>query len=143
MIKSITLGEEIVITTKNKVGLLADIATMLANQGVNIEAIAGYEIGDTAKLRLITDANLGIVKELKEKKYKSVAEMEVLLIEIMNKPGALKVVTMELGKNKVDMKCLYVTSSRSSGSRGETFSKMVLSTSDNEKAMALLSKFIE
>lgn len=141
MIKSIALGEEILITTRNKVGLLADIATMLANQGVNVEAISGYEVGDTAKLRLVTNANLGIVEELKEKKYKSVTESEVLIIEIVNKPGALKVVTTELGNNKIDMNCLYVTSPIGAG--GGISSKMILSTSDNEKAMALLSKFIE
>lgn len=139
MLKSVTLGEELVITTKNKVGLLADIATMLANQGINIEAASGYEIGDTAKLRLITSANLGIVKELKAKKYKSVKESEVVVVELSDRPGALKVVTTELGKNKVDINCLYVTSS----SNGPGSSRMVLSTSDNEKAMALLAGFVE
>ncbi len=139
MIKSVSLGEEVIITTKNKVGLLADIATMLANQGVNVEAASGYEVGDTAKLRLVTNANLGIVAELREKKYKSVKEAEVVIVELSNKPGALKVVTTELGKNKIDIECLYVTSSSSpSGS-----SRIVLSTSDNEKAMALLANFIE
>ena len=141
MIKSVALGEEILITTKNKVGLLADIATMLANQGVNVEAISGYEIGNIAKLRLVTNANLGIVEELRKKKYKSVIETEVLIVEIINKPGTLKVVTTELGKNKIDMNCLYITSSGGAG--GGVTAKMVLSTSDNEKAMALLSKFIE
>ena len=139
MIKNVSLGEEIVITTKNKVGLLADIATMLANQGVNIEAASGYEVGDTASLRLVTNANLGIVAELRAKKYKSVSETEVVLVELSNKPGALKVVTTELGKNKIDIECLYVTSS----SAGASSSRMVLSTSDNEKAMALLANFIE
>jgi len=138
MIKSVTLGEEILITTGNKVGLLADIATMLANQGVNIEAASGYEIGDTAVLRLVTDANLGIVAGLRANKYKTVKETEVVIVGISNKPGALKVVTTELGKNRIDIKCLYVTSSS-----GGNFSKMVLSTSDNEKAMALLANFIE
>jgi len=139
MIKNVSLGEEIVITTKNKVGLLADIATMLANQGVNVEAASGYEIGDTAKLRIVTNANLGIVAELREKMYKSVEETEVVLVELFNKPGALKVVTTELGKNKIDIGCLYVTPSSSDSSS----SRMVLSTSDNEKAMALLANFIE
>ena len=37
---------------------------MLANQGVNVEAASGYEVGDTAILRLVTNANLGIVAEL-------------------------------------------------------------------------------
>jgi hypothetical protein len=139
MIKNVALGEELVITTKNKVGLLADIATMLANQGVNIDAASGYEVGDSAKLRLVTNANLGIVSELKERKYKSVREAEVVLVKLSNKPGALKVVTTELGKNKIDINCLYVTASFGGGDS----SMMVLSTSDNEKAMALLSKFIE
>ena len=139
MIKNVSLGEEIVITTKNKVGLLADIATMLANQGVNVEAASGYEVGDTASLRLVTNANLGIVAELRAKKYKSVQESEVLVVELSNKPGALKVVTTELGKNKIDINCLYATSP----SRSCDSSRMVLSTSDNEKAMALLAGFIE
>lgn len=139
MIKSVSLGEEIIITTKNKVGLAADIATMLANQGVNVEAASGYEVGDTAKLRLITNANLGIVAELRAKKYKSVKESEVLLVELSNKPGAFKVVTTELGKNKIDISCLYLTSSYSDCDS----SRIVLSTSDNEKAMALLAKFVE
>lgn len=139
MLKNVTLGEEIIITTKNKVGLLADIATMLANQGVNIEAASGYEVGDSAKLRLVTNGNLGMVAELKAKKYKTVKESEVVIVELSNKPGALKVVTTELGKNKIDINCLYVTSS----SKGGESSRIVLSTSDNEKAIALLAKFVE
>ncbi|MCX5680237.1 MAG: hypothetical protein NTZ95_06270 [Candidatus Omnitrophica bacterium] len=139
MIKNVSLGEEVLIMTRNKVGLLADIATMLANQSVNVEAASGYEIDGTASLRLVTNANLGIVAELRAKKYKSVKETEVVLVELSNKPGALKVVTTELGKNKIDIKCLYVTSS----SKGGESSRMVLSTSDNEKAMALLASFIE
>ena len=139
MIKSVSLGEEIVIVTKNKVGLLADIAVMLANQGVNIEAASGYETGDTATLRLVTNANLGIVAELRAKKYKTVKETEVVLVGLSNKPGALKVVTTELGNNNIDINCLYVTSSP----KCSESSRMVLSTSDNEKAMALLANFIE
>lgn len=137
MIKSVVLGEEIVITTKNKVGLLADLATMLANEGVNIEAVLGYEIGKTAKLMLITNANLRIINALKKKQYKSVKETEVILVDLENKPGALKVVTTELRKAKIDIKYLYITPP-SSG----TSSRMVLETDDNERAMALLSRYV-
>ncbi|MFH0764155.1 MAG: hypothetical protein V1927_04055 [Candidatus Omnitrophota bacterium] len=137
MIKNVTLGEEIVITTINKVGLLADISVMLANEGINIEAAVGYEVGRTAKLMLVTDANLKIVAELKRKRYKSVKEQEVLLVELENKPGALKVVTTELKANKIDLRHLYVTTSAGG------WSKMVVQTSDNENAMALLNKYAE
>ena len=57
MIKNIMLGEEIIITTTNKVGLLADISVMLANEGINIEAAVGYETGKMAKLMLVTNDN--------------------------------------------------------------------------------------
>ncbi len=137
MIRSVGLGEEIVITTKNKIGLLADISRMLANEGINIESVLGYETGNTARLMLVTNANLPIIKELKKKKYKSVKETEVLMVEIENKPGALKVVTTELKKAKIDIKYLYVTPP----SLGDS-SKMVVQTSDNEAAMAALMKYV-
>ena len=140
MIKNIVLGEEITITTKNKVGILADVSKMLANKGINIEAALGYEIGPVAKLLIITNANLVIVNELKKMKYKSVKETEVLLIDIENKPGALKIVSTEMKENKIDIKYVYLTPC-TCVARGS--SRMVLQTSDNERAMAALGKYID
>lgn len=139
MIKNIVLGEEIVITTKNKVGILADVSMALANKGINIEAALGYEVGTTARLLLVTSANLIIVNELKRKKYKSVKETEVVLVDLENKPGALKVVATEMKENNIDIKYIYITPC-TCVAKGS--SRMVLQTSDNEKAMALLSKYI-
>ncbi len=137
MIRSVTVAEEILITTTNKVGLLADIAKMLANEGVNIEAVVGYEAGKTAKLMLVTNANLKIIGELKKKGYKSVKETEVIMVGLEDKPGALKVVTTALKEKKIDIKYLYLTPPSAGGA-----SKMVLQTSDNETAAALLTKYI-
>lgn len=139
MIKRVTLGEEIGVVTRNKVGILADIAKALADQGINIEAILGYEVGGTGKVFLVTSANLNVIAELRKKKYKSIKEAEVIIVELENKPGALKVVAMELKKKKIDIKYIYVTSCSSGGCS----SKMVLQTSDNEAAMSLLSRYTE
>jgi hypothetical protein len=139
MIKNITIGEEITITTKNKVGILADVSKMLANKGINIEAVLGYEVGPIAKLLVVTNANLVIVNELKKMKYKSVKESEVLLVDIDNKPGALKVVATEMKENKIDIKYVYLTPC-TCAIKGS--SRMVLQTSDNERAMAVLGKYI-
>jgi hypothetical protein len=136
MIKSVTIGEEIVVTTKNRVGILADTAMIMASEGVNIDALLGYEAGKTAKLLFITNGNLRIMNQLK-KKYKTIKETEVVVVELSNKPGALKVVATELKNSKIDIKYVYITSPY----RGES-SRMVLETSDNEKAMVLLSRFV-
>jgi hypothetical protein len=137
MIKRVTLGEELVITVKNKIGLMAEISEMLANRGINIESALGYESGKTAKLMLVTTANIAILSDLK-KKYKSVRETEVVMVELEDKPGAMKVVTTELKQAKIDIAYLYVTAP--ANLRGS--SRMVIQTSDNEKAMALLSKYV-
>lgn len=139
MIKNVMLGEEITITTRNKVGILADVAMMLANKGINIEAVLGYEVGSTGKLFLVTSANIVIINELKKKKYKLVKETEVILVDLENKPGALKVVATEMKENKIDIKYAYITPCTCTNFKG--FSRMVLQTSDNERAMALLSKY--
>ncbi|MDP3792043.1 MAG: hypothetical protein Q8R38_08395 [Candidatus Omnitrophota bacterium] len=139
MIKNIMIGEEITITTRNKVGILADVAMMLANKGINIEAVLGYEAGITGKVFLITNANLVIINELKKKKYKMVKETEVLLVDLENKPGAFKVVATEMKENNIDIKYTYITPC-TCDTKGS--SRMVLQTSDNEKAMALLNKYI-
>lgn len=139
MIKKVSLGEEITITTKNKVGILADVAMLLSGKGINIEAVLGYEVGITGRLFLVTNANLAIINELKKKKYRLVKETEVLLVDIENKPGALKVVATEMKENRIDIKYVYLTpcTCQNKGS-----SRMVLQTSDNERAMALLNKYI-
>ena len=137
MVKSVILGEELVITAKNKVGLMADIAALLASRGINIESALGYETGNMAKLMLVTSANLVMVGELKKRKYVSVEETEVVMVELENKPGAMKVVTTELKKAHIDIRYLYVTSPAG----GVGGSRMVLQTSDNENAMVLLSKY--
>jgi len=138
MIRRVTLAEEIMIKAKNKVGLLADIALVLSQHGVNIESALGYEVGKTAVLTMVTNANLTMVGELRKKGYTSVKETEVLMVELDNKPGALKVVTTEMKKARIDIERLYVTSS----SLGPS-SRMVLKTSNNEAAMALLSRYIQ
>ncbi|MFH1995539.1 MAG: hypothetical protein ABIJ27_00910 [Candidatus Omnitrophota bacterium] len=138
MIKSVTLGEEIVVSTKNNIGLLADISKMVADYGINISAVLGHEVNGQAQLLLVTSANIRIIDELRKKGYESVEETEVVVIDLENKPGALKVVTTELAKGKIDLRYLYVTSCSCGGS-----SRMVIQTTNNEKAMALLDRFTQ
>ncbi len=138
MINSVSIGEEIVIATKNKVGILADISIIMANHGINIEAVLAYEAGRSAKILLITQANLPIITVLRKKKYRFIKETEVVVVDLKNHPGALKLVTTELKNNKIDIKYIYVTSCSCGGS-----SRMILQTDNNEKVMSLLTRYIE
>jgi len=103
MVRSVTLGEEIVVSTKNKVGIMADIAMTLANEDVNIESVVGYEEDHTGKVMLVTSANIRVMDELKARGYTDVKEREVILVDLENKRGALKVVTQERDRHTASL----------------------------------------
>jgi len=136
MIKEVKLGKEIVVSVVNKIGVLADISKIVTEQGVNIAAVAGYaEKDDTAKIMLVTGNNSGIISALKGARYSSIEEKEVLVVELENKAGALKAITEKLAAGGVDITQIYGTTGEGSGP-----AKVILSTSDNKKALGSLQK---
>ncbi len=130
MLKDVNLAKEIVVTVGNKIGVLADISKILADHGINIEAVAGYADNAEAKIMLVTDDNLRSVDALKKKNYKSIVEKEIIVIELENKAGALKNIISKLASEGIDIKYIYGTAC-SAGCPA----KIILSTSDNEKAL--------
>lgn len=130
MVKKAQLGKEIVVSVVNKIGILADMSKILADHGINIEGVAGYATNGEAKIMLVTDDNLRASDALKKQNYKSVKENEIVIVELENKPGALKNVTMKLAAKNIDIKYIYGTTCSCAGP-----AKIVLSTSDNEKAL--------
>ncbi len=129
MIKNINIGKEIVVKAKNKVGIMADIAKLLADHGINVEGVAGYVQGDEASLMMVTSDNLRASDAIKKKGY-NVSEKEIIAVDLENKPGALKVLTAKLASVGIDMKYVYGTTC-SEGCPA----RIILSTTDNEKAV--------
>lgn len=135
MLKGAQLGKEIVVTLVNKIGILADMSKLLADHGINIEAVAGYAVGNEAKIMLVTDDNLRASDALKKAGYKSLKENETVILELENKPGALKYITSKLASEGIDIKQVYGTACPSGCP-----AKIVISTSDNEKAIVAFKK---
>jgi len=87
-------------------GSLADLLQLLAEEHVNVEAIAGIESDGTGLIRLIPDSpqkaaavlrGLGIAYE----------EREALVIDLPNHPGELAALLDRLGKDGVDLLSCY------------------------------------
>lgn len=74
-------GKEIVVSLHDKVGLLSDITTAVAEARVNIRAVCAYVTDGSAHLRLITDNNERAIKALHNAGFK-VTEHDVFLCEI-------------------------------------------------------------
>jgi hypothetical protein len=137
VIKSAKVGKEITVGILNKIGVLADITKILAEHGINIEGIAGYakDNGKEAEIKLITEDNVRAADALKGSGYQSTKEKEVIIVELENKRGALKDVSAKLAQASIDIKYIYGTTCM-----GGCPAKIILSTSDNEKALVAFNK---
>jgi hypothetical protein len=137
MLRKAALTKQISITVENKIGVLNIMAGYLADRGINIEAVAGYEMEGSkqAKIMLIVDNTRKAIDALNERGFGSVEEKDVVMVELDNKPGALKNVTSLLAHKEINIRYIYATTSPDGCPV-----RLVMSTSDNEKAFVTLKK---
>lgn len=133
MLKEVSLGKELVVSLPNKVGILANISKILADHGINIEGVAGYAQGQDAKIMIVAEDTLRAKEALEKSGYKAIKENEVLVLDLENKPGALKVVTARLAKDGIDIRYTYGTACPSGCP-----ARLIVATSANEKALVSL-----
>ena len=136
MIKNLVKASEISVGTKNEIGALARMMSFLVNHGINVETIAGYSnfTGDQGKLIFITDKNREAISELINNGYEDITENEVIVMELENRPGTLKNISEVLALSDININYIYCTTCS-----GGCPAKIVLSTSDNEKALKALT----
>jgi hypothetical protein len=139
MLRKAMMAKQISVTVVNKIGVLDVMAGYLADRGINIEAIAGYEIqgSDKSSIMLVVDNTLRASEAIKERGFGSVDEQDVVLVELDNKPGALKTVTHILALKGINIKFIYATTSLETSPV-----KVIISTSDNEAAFISLKKSV-
>ena len=109
MSRNVNLRKELAVTASNKVGILADMSKILADHGINIEGVAGYAQGNDAKIMLVCEDALRAKEALIKAGYKTIKENEVVVVDLENKPGALKGITALLAKENVDIRYTYGT----------------------------------
>jgi hypothetical protein len=135
MVKEVKLSKEIVVTVANKIGVLADMSKLLADEGINIDAVAGFAAAHEAKIMLVTQDSVRASIILKKANYNAIKENEVIVVDLENKPGALKDITAKMAAEMVDIKQIY-----GSACTAGCPAKIVISTTDNPKVLAALKK---
>jgi hypothetical protein len=101
---------EMKITTKNRIGVLAEVSMLIAEKGVNIDTICAYSMDNTAILKVLTDDNETAKRTLSERGYQ-VDEREVILMVLWNRPGVLSRVMSSFKEHRIDLRHIYGTSS--------------------------------
>ena len=132
MIKNAEMGKELVLSVQNKPGTMTNVSKILAEHGINIEGVAGYAMGNEAKIMLVADDVVRAADALKKAGFKSIETKEVVVVELENKAGALKSLSAKISDAKLDIRYHYGTTCS-----GGCAATIIISTSDNEKALVV------
>jgi len=117
----------------NKVGLMAEISAALGKSKINIISLFGIETGDIAIFMLITSDNAA-AKKLLKKMGADASVMDVITIEMPNKPGEFSKVSDIIAQAGIDIFTVI-------GTAGSARSSMiVIKTSDDKKVLKLINK---
>src|SRR5947209_7749706 len=95
MIKQVKKAKEIVVVSENKVGTLAEVSRILAERGINIQALSAQAAANVALLNFVVDDHQHAV-DLLRKKGLPFHENEVLIVEVEDQPGVLRNLTKKL-----------------------------------------------
>lgn len=129
-----TLDHEIVVRRLNEIGVLADIAKTLAEKGLNVSAVCAWVEGSDGVFRILVDDVRRAADALRAKGL-SPRESSVVTVDVPHRPGMLKRMTEKLRDAEIDVHHLYASASERSGD-----CRVVLSTSDNQRAVVALSQ---
>lgn len=107
--------EQIAIFLENKSGRLADITSILAENGINIRAMSLADTADFGILRLIVNDTASALQILKNNGF-TVGTTKVVVVEVTDKPGGLANVLQVIKAAELNIEYMYAFTQKS----GET-----------------------
>ncbi|HQM91031.1 MAG TPA: hypothetical protein PLK84_03815 [Syntrophales bacterium] len=124
--------KQLAFVVPNRVGLLSELTTFLANGKINIEALCAYGRGPEGVFMIVTDNNAKAKKILTQMGAEVKTE-EVIAVELPNRPGQLQKVAKKVSEADVDIQYVYV-----SPAKGRM--TVVFKTADDKKILRALKK---
>ena len=123
----------IVIMADNQVGAIADIATILADAGVNLESINTQENNRQGAVIVTTDNSDRALYALNQAGYKAVGD-EVLVLQVPDRPGALASVAQRLKDARVNIQSMHILN------RHDGRAMIALTTDDQDRAQEAIGQ---
>ena len=116
-------------------GLLAEVTTLLEQEGIDVIDFAAQAVGNTAVISLTVGPYLETFRLLSDAGYRVVAN-DHLLVRLDKHPGALAELSRRLADARVDVRGMHIVN------KDEKAGIVALETADFEQAQALLSDIL-
>jgi len=101
-----SIQRQLTVALQNQPGRLAAISTLLAAQGINIEALALIDNVEQAVIRLVpSDPNAAKSLLIQEGYY--VVEADVLVLDLTDSPGKLALISRSLAEAQINIDFAY------------------------------------
>ena len=123
--------KQLTVLVRNEPGIAAQLATCLAERGVNIEEIDIEGVEDRGIVVLTVDRYDEALRALSESGFHAVTQ-DTLLIRLEDKPGALATIALRLRDAGLDLRSMHILR------RSEAGTMASLVASDNAKAAEVL-----
>ena len=123
--------QRIIIMAENRVGVIADIGKVLADNNINIETLNTESTGDDGVVILTTNDPDRALYALTNAGFRAVGD-EALILKLKDKPGALAEIAEKFKQSNLNIRSLHILS------RQAGYTMVALTTDDREKAQTLI-----
>lgn len=128
------IQKQLSVFLENRPGVLARVCSILAEAGINILALAVHDTVDNAVVRFLVDHPTKALLLL-EKEELYVMEQQVLVLELLNRPGELTRICQSLAEADLNISYAYCTA------RPDQHSGcLVIKTDNPERALEILTR---
>ena len=127
------ITKELFMEIPDKVGLLAEVTSKIADKGINIEAFYAYAQDNKAYFGIVTsdvEATRSILSDLQPQ------EKEVVMVELENKVGAVKELALKLKEANINLTHAYGSACSCLGGDCRCF--LIFASNNNKKALEIL-----
>jgi len=127
--------KEIVIIAKDRVGLLADISAILAQNNINIESVSVEVVKGKAVMRMSTSGEKKAINLLKKAKYEVISS-DVVVVKLADQPGQLSKIARILADAGMNIENVHLLFKAG----GKVF--IAIKAEDHGKAAELLKNYV-
>ena len=122
--------KDLTVELENRPGTMASAAEALGKAGINIEGICGMEAGGKGTEHVLVEDTAGARRALEGAGAKVIAERDVVVAQIEDKPGSLGKLSRKIANAGVNLNLIYLA----------TNTRVVLGASDVDKLRAAVGE---